>query len=199
MTGAISWPAGTGGRWMRPPAPGRTEPNAASFLPLPLAETPRVLGLAVGRERWKCSLCFCPARTSRRGLSAPGRGPWGWGGILPCCAPCLVLSPQRACPLTRSAPIPRRERVLELLRIENVVKYFGFGGAPGCLCSAPGATRRALNFTASRGCRALRCVNKQRRCYRAGGSFSFAVFLTPCLLYFLSVQPQLPFQTHPGS
>lgn len=126
MTGAISWPAGTGGSWMRPPAPGRTEPNAASFLPLPLAETPRVLGLAVGRERWKCSLCFCPARASRRGLSAPGRGPWGWGGdpaplrSLPGALPaaCLPADTQRSDSAARArAGIAKNRKCCQIFRL----------------------------------------------------------------------------------
>lgn len=138
MPGAISWPSGTGGSWMRPPALGRTEPNAASSLPLPLAETPRVLGLTVGRERWKCSLCFCPACASHRGLSAPGRGLWGrGGGILPRCAPCPVLSPQRACPLTRSAPIPRRRARAGIAKNRKCCQIFQLRRSPWLfvLCS----------------------------------------------------------------
>lgn len=56
--------------------------------------------------------------------------------------------PAPACLLTRRALISFGEHVLASLRIENVVKYFSFRGAPFCLCPAPRVTWRALNFTA---------------------------------------------------
>lgn len=99
----------------------------------------------MGHERYNPNLLFCFLHISG-GHGADELG-WAWD-LHPGPSKPRRFPPALACLLPCRAPISFGEHVLASLRIENVVKYFSFGGAPFCLCSAPRATRRALNFTA---------------------------------------------------
>lgn len=81
---------------------------------------------------------FLPCLRLSQGSQRTGQGSLGpGGGILPCCAPCPVLSPQRACPLTRSAPIPRRRARAGIAKNRKCCQIFQLRRSPWLfvLCS----------------------------------------------------------------